>query len=96
MQAMWLWVKTNGIPFSTHFRSYFSGWIGMFAGAIWILTYPRLQRSRKMTSAFWSSPRPEFCPEERRPPLRLFFLLSLGTWAGSVFFFFFVVFSSSF
>ena len=28
----WLWVKTNGIPFwarcTTHFRTYFSGWIG--------------------------------------------------------------------
>ena len=27
--AMWLWVKTNGIPFwgrcATHFRTYFSG-----------------------------------------------------------------------
>ena len=29
---MWLWVETNGIPFwgsefTTHFRTYFSGWI---------------------------------------------------------------------
>ena len=30
----WVWVKTNGIPFwlvgefATHFRTYFSGWIG--------------------------------------------------------------------
>ena len=34
----WLWVKTNGIPFwlvgefTTHFRAYCSGWIGMFTG----------------------------------------------------------------
>ena len=34
--AVWLWVKTNGIPFwlvgecTTHFRLYFSGWIGLF------------------------------------------------------------------
>ena len=43
---MWLWVKTNRIPFwgrcTTHFRTYFSGWIGMFTGGtIWILTHGR-------------------------------------------------------
>ena len=32
-----LWVKTNGTifglgEFTTHFRTYFSGWIGMFTG----------------------------------------------------------------
>ena len=34
----WLWVKTNGIPFwlvgefTTHSRTYFSAWIGIFTG----------------------------------------------------------------
>ena len=41
--ATWLWVKTNGTILvggcTTHFRAYFSGWIGMFiGGTIWILT----------------------------------------------------------
>ena len=40
----WLWVKTNGTTFrgrcTTHFRTYFSGWIGMFTGGtIWLLTH---------------------------------------------------------
>ena len=34
--VVWLWVKSNGIPFlgrrTTHFRTYFSGGIGMFTG----------------------------------------------------------------
>ena len=25
--------------FTTHFRAYFSGWIGMFTGTIWVLTH---------------------------------------------------------
>ena len=44
-KSIWLWVKTDGIPFwgfrcTTHFRTYFSGWIGMFTGGtIWTLTH---------------------------------------------------------
>ena len=35
---LWAWVNTNGMPFwlvgefTTHVRTYFSGWIGMFTG----------------------------------------------------------------
>ena len=41
---MWLWVKTKWYRFwgrcTTHFRTYFSGWIGMSTGGtIWILTH---------------------------------------------------------
>ena len=37
LEGMWLWVKAVLIPFwgfrcTTHFRTYFSGWIGMFTG----------------------------------------------------------------
>ena len=41
-------VKTNGIPFrgfrcTTHFRTYFSGWIGMFTrGTIWVLPHSHM------------------------------------------------------
>ena len=47
--AIWLWVKTNGIPFwgrcTTHFRTYFSGWIGMFTGGtVWILTHGHINQ----------------------------------------------------
>ena len=33
----------NGSQCTTHFRTYFSGWIGMFTGGtIWILTHGHL------------------------------------------------------
>ena len=45
----WLWVETNGIPFwlvgefTTHCRTYLSGWIGMFTwGTIWVLTHGQM------------------------------------------------------
>ena len=51
LRPIWLWVKTNGIPFwlvgefTTHFRTYFSGWIGMFTGGtIWLLTHGHICR----------------------------------------------------
>ena len=48
---IWLWVKTNGIPFwarcTTHFRTYFTG-IGMFTGGmIWILTHGHMAVAQK-------------------------------------------------
>ena len=43
---MWLWLSKSmgshlGVgEFTTHFRTYLSGWIGMFTGGtIWILTH---------------------------------------------------------
>ena len=45
--AIWLWVKTNGIPFwgrcTTHLKSILVG-IGMFTGnTIWILTHGHVE-----------------------------------------------------
>ena len=50
----WLWVKTNGIPFgvgefTTHFRTYFSGWIGMFWG-YGLLTHGQMRSCRSFLS----------------------------------------------
>ena len=42
-EIIWPWVNTNpfGVgEFTTHFRTYFSGWIGMFTrGTIGVLTH---------------------------------------------------------
>ena len=44
LHSMWQWVNTNGIPFwlvgefTTHFRTYFRGWIGILSGVTGILT----------------------------------------------------------
>ena len=62
---MWLWVKTDGIPFSgrctTHFRTHFSGWI-----ALWGITdlefdpWPRLPQQ--------SLPGPSRAPRQPKAP----------------------------
>ena len=54
----WPWFKTNRIPFwgfrcTTHFRTYFSGWIGMFTGAtIWVLTHGQMTLHGATTPSF--------------------------------------------
>ena len=70
--GIWLWVKTVLVPFwgrcTTHFRTYFSGWIGMFTGGqpgFW--THGHLPRwcwraTRCPTSSGPASPVTWYCP----------------------------------
>ena len=56
-----LWVKTNGAifwvgEFTTHFSTYFSGWIGMFTGTIWTLTHGHIILRKEARANHHESP----------------------------------------
>ena len=74
----WLWVKKPmgshvGVgEFTTHFRTYFSGWIGMFTGGtIWILQSPWPCGNRAMET----TPQTPKSIELANPPWYVFFTL---------------------
>ena len=58
--VMWLWLSKPRLhfgvgQFTTHFKTYFSGWIGMFTGGtIWLLTHGHQTPAPKFAPLFVS------------------------------------------